>query len=81
MIEVVAAGVIDGKIDTDASCIAPASASRCSTGRRPVWIAGQTTCGVAASMTTSRTFRLVFLLPDQSSTRLGGHTTVSWRFA
>jgi hypothetical protein len=26
------------------------------TGRRPVWTAGQTTCGVAASMTTSRTF-------------------------
>src|SRR5215217_5809614 len=56
MIEVVAAGVIDGKIETDASCMAPASASCRRTGSRPVFTAGQTTCGVAVSMTTRRTF-------------------------
>src|SRR5688572_14651540 len=55
MIEVVAAGVIDGKIVTDCSCIVPASARRCSVGKRPVRIAGQTTRGVAASITTRRT--------------------------
>ena len=51
----VAAGVMDGNIVTDAVCIAPASDNRRMTGRRPVWTAGQTTRGVAASMTTSRT--------------------------
>ena len=55
MIVDVAAGVMDGNIVTDAACIAPASDSRRMTGRRPVWMAGQTTRGVAASMTTSRT--------------------------
>ena len=52
----VAAGVIDGKMLTDDWCITPASASFCITGSRPVWMAGQTTCGVAASITTRRTF-------------------------
>jgi hypothetical protein len=56
MIEVVAAGVIDGKIVIDDWCISPASARRFRLGRRPVWIAGPTTRGVAASMTTSSTF-------------------------
>ena len=56
MIVDVAAGVIDGNIVADSVCIAPASDSRRMTGRRPVWTAGQTTRGVAASMTTRRTF-------------------------
>ena len=56
MIVEVAAGVIDGNIVTERVCMAPAPASARMTGSRPVWTAGQTTCGVAASMTTSRTF-------------------------
>src|SRR5688572_1815407 len=55
-IEDVAAGVIDGKIVTERSCIEPASASRFRFGSLPVWMAGQTTRGDAASMTTSSTF-------------------------
>src|SRR5690606_13133529 len=55
MIVEVAAGVIDGNIETDCVCMSPDSASRRITGSRPVWTAGQTTCGVAASITTSRT--------------------------
>src|SRR5215213_2974418 len=51
----VAAGVIDGKIETDDSCIVPYSTRRWNTGSRPVLIAGQTACGVAASMTMRRT--------------------------
>ena len=56
MIVDVAAGVIEGKIVTDSRCIVPARASRRMTGSRPVSIAGQTTRGVAASITISRTF-------------------------
>jgi hypothetical protein len=55
-IAVVAAGVIEGKMVVQASVYAPASTSRWRTGRRPVWIAGPTTCGAAPSMTTSSTF-------------------------
>src|SRR5687767_12566679 len=55
-IEDVAAGVMDGKIVTERSCIEPASASRFRFGNLPVWMAGQTTRGDAASMTTSSTF-------------------------
>src|SRR5687767_14629950 len=55
MMDVVAAGVIDGKIVTDSSCSVPASSSRCNVGNRPVRIAGQTTRGVAASMMRRRT--------------------------
>src|SRR5829696_3718163 len=56
MIVEVAAGVMEGKMVTDDSCSAPICVSRCKTGRRPVWMAGQTTCGVAASITTRSTF-------------------------
>src|SRR5687768_2766961 len=52
----VAAGVIEGKIDDEDSCMAPRSSSAWNVGRRPVRIAGHTTWGVAASMTMSRTF-------------------------
>ena len=57
-VDVVAAGVMDGKMDTERSCMAPASTRRRMTGSCPVRIAGQTTCGVAASMTTSDTLRI-----------------------
>ena len=92
MIDVVAAGVIDGKIVTDASCMVPASSSRCNVGSRPVRIAGQTTRGVAASMTMSRTlagilFELTirgartgsirFPRPAFAAARLGGQLQTS----
>jgi hypothetical protein len=56
MMDVVAAGVIDGKMLTERSCIVPASTSCWKAGSRPVRMAGQTTWGVAASMTTRRIF-------------------------
>ena len=83
MIVEVAAGVIDGNMVTERVCMTPSSARRRITGSRPVVMAGQTTCGVAASMTTSRafdatasvytsgTFRRAATLPHQ-----GRHRTV-----
>jgi hypothetical protein len=54
---VVAAGVIDGNMVTDSWSL-PASTNRCIVGNCPVWMAGETTRDVAASMTISRTFML-----------------------
>src|SRR5687768_12928990 len=68
-IEVVAAGVIDGKIVTERSCIEPASASRFRLGSLPVWMAGQTIRGEAASITTSSTFT-----PGRRDALLTGNT-------
>src|SRR5215213_7062424 len=51
----VAAGVMDGKIVVERSCIDPDSARRFRLGSLPVCTAGHMTRGDAASMTTSRT--------------------------
>src|SRR5687768_11104571 len=68
----VAAGVIEGKIEDPSQFHEPCSASFASVGSRPASSAGFTTQGVAASITISRTFlRAIRSMADLALARRG----------